>query len=85
MKKIFPYVIMFFYWSLALSLFLLAVGSIISIIHYFSDGVFIFPKNQIKRAIVFACIAGSAITLAVIVFNFIDKFKARKTPPSNPE
>lgn len=85
MKYIFPYVVMFFYWPLALGVFLLGVGGVISIIHYFSDGVLIFPKGQIKRAIVFGCIAGTAVTLSAIFFNLIDKFKARKSTPSDPE
>lgn len=57
---------------------LLVIGLIISSIYYLKDGVFNFPRNQIERAIVFGVIAGSAITLAAILFKLIDMFKIKK-------
>jgi len=63
--------------------FILGAGA--SFIIYIKNGYFLIPDGQIKRAIVFGCIAGIAITLAAIVFNLIDKFNARKRPPSDPE
>lgn len=63
--------------------FILGAGA--SFIIYIKNGYFLIPDGQVKRAIVFGCIAGTAITLATIVFNLIDKFKARKSPPSDPE
>ncbi|ENV9336535.1 TPA: hypothetical protein ACJVFL_001737 [Klebsiella aerogenes] len=63
--------------------FILGAGA--SFIVYIKNGYFLIPEGQIKRAIVFGCIAGTAITLATIVFNLIDKFKARKSPPSDSE
>ncbi|ECA5251943.1 hypothetical protein ZQ34_005146 [Salmonella enterica subsp. salamae] len=62
---------------------LLGVG--VSLIVFLKDGYFLIPDGQIIRAVVFGCIAGSAITLATIVFNLIDKFNARKKPPSAPD
>lgn len=56
-----------------------------SLIIYLKHGYFLIPEGQIIRAIVFGCIAGSAITLATIVFNLIDKFNTRKKPPSDSE
>lgn len=61
------------------------LGACASFISYIKNGYFLIPDGQIKRAIIFGCIAGTAITLASIVFNLIDKYKSRKTPPSDPE
>ncbi|WP_235421322.1 hypothetical protein [Erwinia oleae] len=55
-----------------------------AIIIYLKNGYFFYPPYHVKRTIVFGCISGAAITLAAIVFNLIDKFKSRKTPPSDP-
>ncbi len=60
-------------------------GAAASFIFYLKNGHFLIPEGQIKRAIVFGCIAGTAITAAAIVFNLIDYFKARKSPPSDPQ
>ncbi|RPD94081.1 hypothetical protein BBB56_21795 [Candidatus Pantoea deserta] len=52
---------------------------------YLAKGCFFFPVYHVERIFVFGCIAGSAITLATIVFNLIDKFTVRKKPPSAPD
>ena len=52
---------------------------------YITKGYLFFPFYHVKRVVVFGCIAGTAITLATIVFNLIDKYNARKSPPSDPE
>jgi len=52
---------------------------------YLTKQYFFFPGYHLKRVFVFGCIAGTAITLATILFNLIDKFKARKKTPSDPE
>ncbi|EBS4549509.1 hypothetical protein DQK32_27265, partial [Salmonella enterica subsp. enterica serovar Newport] len=52
---------------------------------YLTKGYIFFPVSQVMRVLVFGCIAGTSITLAAIVFNLIDKFNARKKPPSDPE
>ncbi|KAA6100196.1 MULTISPECIES: hypothetical protein [Pantoea] len=62
--------------------FILGAGA--SVIIYIKNGYFLIPDGQLKRAIVFGSIAGTAITLATIVFNLIDKFNTRKSPPSDP-
>lgn len=62
--------------------FILGAGA--SLIIYIKNGFFLIPNGQLKRAIVFGCIAGIAITLATIVFNLIDKYNSRKSPPSDP-
>lgn len=84
-KYLFSYVVLFFYWSVALSVFLLCIGGVISTIHYISNGVFISPENQIKRAIAFGCICGIAITVITLIYRLIDKFNIRKSPPSDPD
>lgn len=66
-----------------LMLFVLGVGA--SLIAYIKNGYFLIPDGQITRAIVFGGIAGTAITLATLVFNLIDKYNSGKTPPSDPD
>lgn len=61
--------------------FLLIGGAALFI--YLTKGYFFFPVYHVERIFVFGCVAGSAITLATIVFNLIDKFNARKKPPSD--
>jgi len=63
--------------------FILGAGA--SFIIYIKNGYFLIPDWQIKRAIIFGVIAGTAITSATIVFNLIDKFNFRKKPPSEPK
>lgn len=45
---------------------------------YISKGHFYYPFHQVIRAISFGVIAGSAITLAVILFKVIDIFNLKK-------
>ena len=61
--------------------FILGIGA--SFIVYIKNGYFLIPDGQVYRAITFGCIAGTAITLATILFNFIDKHNSRKKPPSS--
>ncbi|MCX8963974.1 hypothetical protein EHW66_02800 [Erwinia psidii] len=63
--------------------FILTGGAAIYI--YFSKGYFFYPLSHVIRTSVFGVMSGVAITLAAIVFNLIDKFKSRKTPPSDPQ
>lgn len=85
MKNIYKYIVLFFYSCLSSVLMLLFLGGAVVTIYYMNNGVFYFPLSQVKRAIVFGCIAGTAITAAAIVFNLIDYFKARRSPPSDPD
>ncbi|MGV3345952.1 hypothetical protein ACGVWS_09460 [Enterobacteriaceae bacterium LUAb1] len=86
MKTIYSYMVLFFYSCFASVLMLFILGGAVSIFYYIKGGNFYFPLSQVKRAIVFGCIAGTAITSAAIVFNLIDKFNTRKkSPPSDPE
>ena len=83
MNKLYGYIVLFFYSCLSSVLMLFFIGGIITVFYYFKTDDFHFPLNQVKRAIVFGCIAGAAITLAAIVFNLIDKCNSRKSPPSD--
>lgn len=85
MKQLYSYVMLFIYSCLSSILMLLLLGGGIAAFYFLKGDEFYFPLSQLKRAIVFGSIAGSAITLATIVFNLIDKFNARKKPPSDPE
>jgi hypothetical protein len=85
MKQLYAYTVLFLYSCLSSTLMLLLLGGVIATFYYLKGDGFYFPLNQVRRAIIFGCIAGSAITLATTVFNLIDKFNSRKKPPSDPE
>ncbi len=78
MKVIFNYLALFLYSCISSMLLLFVLGVCVAVFYYFKDSVFYFPLSQVKRAIFFGCIAGTAITLAIIVFNLIDKFNTCK-------
>ncbi|BBJ69872.1 MULTISPECIES: hypothetical protein [unclassified Enterobacter] len=63
----------------------LVLGAGVASLIYFSKGYWFFPLHQIKRALVFGTIAGTAITVAAVVFKLIDVFNARKKTPSDPK
>ncbi|WP_072032297.1 hypothetical protein [Erwinia sp. 9145] len=84
-KNIYRYIALFLYSCLSSIVMLLVLGLALSSFYYFKEGFFDFPESQRIRATVFGCIAGTAITLYVLVVNLIDKFKARKSPPSDPQ
>lgn len=77
--KLFIYSCIF---CIALGLLLIGGGSLFI---YLTKGFFFFPAYHLERTVVFGCIAGSAITLATLVFNMIDKYNSRKIPPSDPK
>lgn len=85
MRQLYCYIILFFYSCLSSIVMLLLIGGGIATFYYFKGDGFNFPLNQVKRAVVFGCITGTAITLATIVFKLIDAFNARKKPPSDTE
>lgn len=68
MKSVLAYITLFIYSSIFVGVLLLAVGGVISIMHYISNGMFYYPVNQVKRAIVFGCICGGAITLVTLLW-----------------
>ena len=80
MKVILKYLGLFLYSCISSMLMLLFLGGTVAVFYYFKDNVFYFPLSHVKRAIFFGFVAGTAITLATIVFNLIDKFNARKKP-----
>lgn len=79
------YIKLFLYSCFFCIIFCFILGAGASFIVYIKSEYFIIPHGQVKRAIVFGCIAGAAITVATMVFNLIDKYKSRKTPPSDPD
>ncbi|KFK93714.1 MULTISPECIES: hypothetical protein [unclassified Serratia (in: enterobacteria)] len=84
-KDIYRYIALFLYSFFSSVLMLLVLGFAISSFYYFKEGSFNFPASQVKRAIVFGCVAGSAITLYVLVVNVINKFSTKKSPPEDPK
>lgn len=75
MRGVLAYVTLFIYASFFVCCLLLAIGGVISIIHYILNSVFYYPVNQVKRAIIFGCICGGAITLLSALYKIIEKFK----------
>ena len=79
------YITLFIYscfFCILLGFVLLGVGVLFI---FLTKGELFFPIYHVKRTLVFGCIAGTAITVATIVFNLIDKYNSRKTPPSDPD
>jgi hypothetical protein len=56
-------------------LLLFLVGGGISLIFYVKSGVFVFPSEQIVRAVFFGVVAGTAISLYMLVIIFLEKFR----------
>lgn len=56
-------------------LLLFLVGGGISLFFYFKSGMFIFPSEQIVRAVFFGVVAGTAISLYMLVTTFLGRFK----------
>ncbi|MCT2386170.1 hypothetical protein [Erwinia pyrifoliae] len=81
-KTVLRYILLFSYFTVGLFLLGLLIKLIIGYIYI---GKFYLPYEEVMRNFFKSIIAGSAITLAALVFNLIDKFKARKTPPSDRE
>lgn len=73
MKAILKYFVLLIYSCISSMLMLLFLGGCVAVFYYLKDGVFYFPLSQIKRAIFFGGVAGTAITMATIVFNIHDK------------
>lgn len=78
----FKFLIYSCFFCILLGFLLIGTGALFI---YITKGYFFFPTYHVKRVIVFGCIAGTAITLYVLVVNLINKFKARKSPPSDPK
>lgn len=79
MKTILKYIALFAYFTAGLFL----LGLIIRIVlGFFYTGDFYLPYSEVMVNLLKSIIAGAASTLAAIVFNMIDKFNARKKPPS---
>jgi hypothetical protein len=63
----------------------LILGEGVSSLIYFSKIYWFSPLTQIKRALAFGIITGTAITIVAIIFKLIDKFKSHKSSPSDPK
>ena len=78
MKAILKYFGLLIYSCISSMLMLLFLGGCVAVFYYLKDGVFYFPLSQIKRAIFFGGVAGTAITIATIFFNVNEKFTKNK-------
>lgn len=82
MKIVLKYVLIFSYFTSGFFLLGIFIKIVIGFMYI---GGFFSPYEEIIKNLFKSIIAGSAITSAAIVFNLIDKFKARKPPPSDPK
>lgn len=80
MKIILKYMLLFGYFSLAFFFLGLIVKIVISFIHI---GMFYLPYDAVVSNFFKSIIAASTITLAAVVFNLIDYFRTRTSPPSD--
>lgn len=60
-------------------LLLFLVGGSISLFFYVRVGVFIFPLDQIGRAVFFGVVAGTAISLYMLIITFLEKFRNKSS------
>ncbi len=81
----FSYIKLLIYSCVFCSLVYFILTGLTASIVYFSKGYFLYPLRQAIRTCIFGGVSGTAITLAAIVFNLLDKFKARKSLPSDPD
>ena len=79
-KFIFKYILVFLYFSLAFFLLGISIQIIFTFI-YLND--LHISYQRVITILVKSLITSSAITLAAIAFNLIDKYKSRKKTSSN--
>lgn len=69
------FLLIYIYLCSCAVLLLFLVGGGISLIFYVKSGVFVFPFEQIVRAVFFGVVAGTAISLYMLVIIFLEKFR----------
>ena len=52
-------------------------------VFFFQKRVFLFPINQIKRAVYFGVITGLTAWVGIVFSKLIARYKSRKTPPDS--
>ncbi|MGI5752248.1 hypothetical protein ACRYKV_18495 [Escherichia coli] len=62
---------------------LLGVGLVVSLFFSFKNEFFLFPINQIKRAVYFGVITGLTAWVGIVFSKLIARYKSRKTPPDS--
>ncbi|MED8970848.1 hypothetical protein RCL99_06440, partial [Escherichia coli] len=55
----------------------------ISVFFSFKNEFFLFPINQIKRAVYFGVITGLTAWVGIVFSKLIARYKSRKTPPDS--
>lgn len=74
------YIALWGYFTVGFFVLGLVIKTVLGFIY---TGDFYLPYEEVARNLFKSIIAASAITLAAIIFNLIDKFKTRKSPPSD--
>ncbi|MCX0053512.1 hypothetical protein, partial [Escherichia coli] len=71
------------YCCLFFTIALLGVGLVVSLFFSFKNEFFLFPINQIKRAVYFGVITGLTAWVGIVFSKLIARYKSRKTPPDS--
>lgn len=85
MKIVWGYLILLLYCCLFFTIVLLGVGLVVSLFFSFKNVEFIFPINQVRRAIYFGVITGLTAWVGIVFSKLITKCKTKKLPPSDPD
>lgn len=80
MRILWNYLTLLLYCCLFFTIALLGVGLVVSLFFSFKNEFFLFPINQIKRAVYFGVITGLTAWVGIVFSKLIARYKSRKTP-----
>ncbi|EMP3899022.1 hypothetical protein WD107_002961 [Escherichia coli] len=83
MRILWNYLTLLLYCCLFFTIALLGVGLVVSLFFSFKNEFFLFPLNQIKRAVYFGVITGLTAWVGIVFSKLIARYKSRKTPPDS--
>lgn len=83
MRILWNYLTLLLYCCLFFTIALLGVGLVVSLFFSFKNEFFLFPINQIKRAVYFGVITGLTAWVGIVFSKLIARYKSRKTPPDS--
>ncbi|MDC6832164.1 hypothetical protein [Escherichia coli] len=83
MRILWNYLTLLLYCCLFFTIALLGVGLVVSLFFSFKNEFFLFPINQIKRAVYFGVITGLTAWVGIVFSKLIARYKSRKTQPDS--
>ncbi|EFJ4063674.1 hypothetical protein MJ19_004384 [Escherichia coli] len=83
MRILWNYLTLLLYCCLFFTIALLGVGLVVSLFFSFKNEFFLFPINQIKRAVYFGVITGLTAWVGIVFSKLMARYKSRKTPPDS--